>query len=79
MTYEEMKQWVDSATYEMLLVRWRDLPFDDPFFFQLGEYYLQKIVDKRSEVGEEEHKKVLSRLSWKGKQDEDTTGLRVKQ
>lgn len=32
MTYEEMKQWVDSATYEMLLFKWRDSPFDDPFF-----------------------------------------------
>ncbi len=66
MAYEEMKQWVDNATYEMLLLKWRDSPFDDPFFWgEMGEYYLQTIIDKRSEVGEEEHKRVLARLSWK--------------
>ncbi len=76
MTDEEIRQWVDSASYEMLLFKWCNSPFDDPFFWrEMGEYYLQKIIDKRSEVGEEEHKRILMRLSWKGEQNEDTTGL----
>lgn len=40
MTPDEMKAWIDSATYEELLRKWRFTPPGDPFFAgDLGLYY----------------------------------------
>lgn len=64
MTDEEMKQWVDAADYEKLLLKWRDAARNDPFFQdEMCEYYFKKIIDKREEVGEMEHRRVFKLLS----------------
>ena len=69
MTHEEMKEWINGADYEQLLLRWRDSSRDDPFFHnEIGDYYFKKIIDKREEVGEAEHKRVFDLLAWKGAQ-----------
>lgn len=52
MTVEEMKQWIDSASYESLLSKWRFAAAGNPFFQgELGDYYSEKMKEKREEVG----------------------------
>lgn len=56
MTVEQMKQWIDTASYEELLRKWRFAPVGDPFFQgDVGEYYTQVMQKKRQEVGDAEH------------------------
>lgn len=47
-----MKAWIDLATYEQLLDKFRIAPIGSPWFKgEIGEYYSQKLVEKRKEVG----------------------------
>jgi hypothetical protein len=32
MTSEEIKQWIDNATFEELLEKWRNAPVGSPWF-----------------------------------------------
>ena len=52
MTKDDMIKWIDSATYEMLLQKWRFAPSGSPFFEgEVGDYYSTKMREKREEIG----------------------------
>ncbi len=55
MTEAEMKKWIDEASYEDLLRRWRTEPSGTPFFQgEMGDYYAKVMARKRHEVGHAE-------------------------
>lgn len=56
MTNDEMKKWIDEASYEDLLRKWRTEPSGRSLFFQgeMGDYYAKVMAQKRHEVGHDE-------------------------
>ena len=65
MTVEEMKTWIDHASYEQLLRKWRFAPIGDLFFQPpVGEYFTNKLVEKREEVGDGEHVRASKTIGW---------------
>ena len=51
MTTEEMKNWIDKASYEQLLERWRFAPVGAPLFRgEIGSYYRKVIAKRRDET-----------------------------
>lgn len=65
MTNEEMKKWIDNASYGQLLSKWRFAPVGDPFFQgEIGDYYSEKMAEKRREVGDAEHVATSKRIGW---------------
>ena len=58
-----MKEWIDNASYEELLSKWRFAPVGDPFFVgEVGSYYSSKMQEKRREIGNEEHVRISKKL-----------------
>ncbi len=44
----EQKEWIDSASYETLLRKWRFAPAEDPAFQgEVGQYYSDVMFRKR--------------------------------
>lgn len=65
MSEEQMKQWIDNASYEQLLSKWRFAPAGDPFFQgEMGDYYSKKMAEKREEVGHAEHVRASKNIGW---------------
>lgn len=47
---ESQKKWIDNASYEQLLSRWRFAPIGDPMFRgDAGDYYKSVMKAKREE------------------------------
>jgi hypothetical protein len=45
---EQIKHWIDSASYETLLRKWRFAPVGDPMFQgETGDYYTKVMREKR--------------------------------
>jgi hypothetical protein len=64
-TKEEMKNWIDNASYIALLSRWRFHPSGDPIFqAEIGEYYSEVMARKRGEVGDEAHVRASKAIGW---------------
>ena len=62
---EEKKHWIDNASYEELLRKWRFAPAGDSFFSgEVGEYYIAKLKKKCDEVGEAEHTRASKAIGW---------------
>ena len=56
MNEAEMREWIDNASYESLLSRWRNAPAGSPWFQRpLGDYYAAVMKAKREAVGNAEH------------------------
>jgi hypothetical protein len=65
MTKEEMKHWIDKATYEDLLAKWRFARPGEPFFQgEIGDYYAKVMARKREEVGNEAHVRASKAIGW---------------
>jgi len=59
MTEYEMKTWIDEATYEQLLRKWRFSSLKDPFFQgRVGLYYKKRLREKEETLGEESAKAI---------------------
>ena len=53
---EDHKKWIDSASYEQLLSKWRFAPMGDPYFQGApGDYYSKVMAEKREKVGGAAH------------------------
>lgn len=66
MTYKERKKWIDNASYEELLRRWRFAPTGSPWFQgEIGRYYEQVMMKKKAEVGDEQHAAISKKIGWK--------------
>ena len=65
MNKDEMKQWIDNASYEQLLSRWRFAPVGDLMFQgEIGDYYTEVMKKKGEEVGNEERVRVSKNIGW---------------
>ena len=61
----KQKEWIDNASYEELLRKWRFAEIGDPFFTgEIGQYYAKKMDTKRNEVGNEEHVRISKKIGW---------------
>ena len=50
-----LKTWIDGATYEQLLEKWRYAPVGSPYFQgDTGDYYAKIMAEKKKEVGQAE-------------------------
>ncbi len=66
MIEDETKQWIDNASYEQLLSRWRFGPDGDPMFQgETGKYYEEVMSQKRKEGGDEAHTRASKSIGWK--------------
>ena len=62
---ESMKNWIDDASYEDLLSKWRFAPVGSPYFQgEIGKYYTKVMAEKRSQVGNTEHVKASKSIGW---------------
>ncbi len=65
MTADEMKAWIDSASYEQLLSKWRMAPAGSPWFQgDLGDYYSEAMARKKAETPHEEQVAASKRIGW---------------
>jgi hypothetical protein len=60
----EQKAWIDSASYEDLLRRWRFAELGDPMFTEGGEYYRDRMNDLGNEMTNEEKIAASKRIGW---------------
>lgn len=60
-----MMNWIDRASYEKLLRRWRQEPSGSPWFLgEVGVYYQEAMARRRAEVGNEEHVRASKAIGW---------------
>jgi hypothetical protein len=65
MTHDEMKKWIDNATYSQLLSKWRFASSGNPFFQgEIGDYYSKVMREKKEQVGNDEHVKTSKTIGW---------------
>lgn len=59
---ERFKQWIDAASYEDLLVKWRFAAVGDPLFQgETGDYYAQVMAEKRKTAN---HVQASKNVGW---------------
>lgn len=64
----EIKAWIDNATYESLLRRWRFAPVGDPVFQgDVGQYYTKAMKRKRDELDPDDQVAVSKFVGWEKK------------
>ena len=62
---DQMKAWIDGATYEQLLSRWRFAPAGSPWFQgEVGRYYEKVMAEKRESVGHDAHVAASKNIGW---------------
>jgi len=55
MNEQKMRDWIDNASYEELLRKWRYAPIGSPWFAgELGDHYAIVMKKKREQVGHAE-------------------------
>lgn len=65
MNTQEMKKWIDNASYKALLSRWRYDPPGSPWFQgEMGEYYAEAMKKKRSETSHTEQVAASKSIDW---------------
>lgn len=65
MTNKEMMDWIDGASYQELLERWRFGRVGDPFFCgDVGEHFTKTLVKKRDEVGSAAASTASKAIGW---------------
>lgn len=64
MTDDNMKRWIDSATYGQLLRKWWFATAGDPFFQgEIGQYY-SKVMAERRDADPGEHVRSSKHIGW---------------
>jgi hypothetical protein len=62
----EQKRWIDNASYESLLSRWRNSPAGDQMFQgEAGEYYSRVMAEKRA-ADPSGHVRASKSIGWGG-------------
>lgn len=62
---EQMKEWIDKASYAELLSTWRHSPVGSPYFQgETGAYYAKVMKEKRENVGNAEHARASKTIGW---------------
>ena len=67
MTIGEMIEWIDSASYEDLLRKWRFEKPDSPWFQgEVGDYFNDVMSRRTSRLSHEELVRISKKIGWKG-------------
>ena len=62
---ESIKNWINNASYEDMLRKWRFAASGDPFFQgENGEYYSKIMAEKRKAVGNAAHVAASKSIGW---------------
>lgn len=62
----KIKEWIDNASYEELLRKWRFAPIGDPMFIdETGEYYYDVMREKKNQLSHEEAVQASKNIGWK--------------
>ena len=49
----KIKNWIDNASYEQLLARWRHAPVGSPYFQdETGDYYKKVMKERKAQVAD---------------------------
>jgi hypothetical protein len=60
-----LKEWIDKASYESLLKRWRFGESRDPMFHgEVGEYYKKVMGEKRDALPNDERVAASKNVGW---------------
>ena len=63
--FYEHKKWIDNASYEELLRKWRLAPSGEPMFQgQSGEYFSAVMRKRRKEIGDAAHVRASKNIGW---------------
>lgn len=63
---KSQKEWIDNASYEQLLSRWRFAPVGDPMFQgETGKYYEEIMSIKRKKIGDAAHTRASKNIGWR--------------
>ena len=59
------KKWIDDASYEQMLAKWRHAPSDDPMFSgETGQYFKTVMMKKKSEISPEAAVQASKSVGW---------------
>jgi len=65
MTSEQMKNWIDNASYEQLLYKWRFEPVGSSWFQgDLGAYYAKVMKEKKAKISIEQQVQTSKNIGW---------------
>jgi len=65
MRLRESKRWIDNASYETLLKRWRFAKSgDDMFQGDIGKYYSDAMQEKKDDLPHKEQVEISKRIGW---------------
>lgn len=65
MNEQEMREWINKASYKELLSRWRFSPSGSPWFQgELGQHYEAVMRKRKEEVGDEQHVAISKNIGW---------------
>lgn len=60
-----MQAWIDTASYEDLLAKWRNAPSGSPYFQgEVGDYYSKVMKQRKSELSHAEQVATSKRIGW---------------
>lgn len=59
------KEWIDNASYEELLKRWRFSSVGDTIFQgEIGKYYSKIMSEKKNNLSHEEQVRISKNIDW---------------
>ena len=65
MIAENTKMWIDGATYQELLDRWRFAPGGSPLFQgETGDYYKKVMLEKKAALSADEQVAASKAIGW---------------
>ena len=65
MTTQDMKNWIDNASYQELLSKWRFAPIGSIWFQgEIGDYYSKVMFKKRNEIGNAASVQTSKNIGW---------------
>lgn len=65
MNESEMRAWIDNASYEQLLYKWRMALSGDPFFMgDIGDYYSKVMSEKKNALSHADQVATSKSIGW---------------
>ncbi len=65
MNISDMKKWIDEASYQQLLTKWRNDPTGSPWFIgEVGDYYTEKMTEKKNAITSAEAVAASKNVGW---------------
>jgi hypothetical protein len=62
---KQLKQWIDNATYEQLLSKWRFADIGDCMFQgETGKYYSKILFEKRDQLDHKDQVQASKNIGW---------------